>query len=113
MIKYREGYDVDYIRLMELLEEAGREVEAKNFKKLVGMVEDADIVVTAWDFDYMVGFAQLSRCEGNDRIQNVLVDSEYRGKGIGKDLVNYILLQNRQGGVQAENETEYVSYFNL
>ena len=57
------------------------------FKHLSGMVESSKLVVTAWDYDYMVGFARLSYDEAvNGKINNVMVDSEYKDKGIEEEL---------------------------
>ncbi len=47
MIKYRKGYDIDYIRLIELLNEAGSDVDTDNFKDLVQIVENSALVLTA------------------------------------------------------------------
>ena len=61
------------------------------------MVENSQIVVTAWDDEVLVGFA---RCTTdyvfNGQINNVVVDSRYRRKGIGKVLINKILDSNKQ-----------------
>jgi hypothetical protein len=76
MIKYRKGYDIDYIRLIEMFTEAGSDVETDNFKDLVQMVENSALVLTAWDFDYMVGFVQVEFDGKNALIRNVVVDSE-------------------------------------
>lgn len=87
MIKYREGYEIDYIRLIELFAEAGMDDVQTDFKQLSGMVESSKLVVTAWDYDYMVGFARLSYDEAvNGKINNVMVDSEYKDKGIEEEL---------------------------
>lgn len=95
MIKYRKGYDIDYIRLIELFNEAGWGEKTTDFKRLSSMVENSTLVVTAWDFDYMVGFARLT-CDDafNGQINNVVVDSEYQNRGIGKELVKQILSHN-------------------
>lgn len=86
MIKYREGYEIDYIRLTELLAEAGLNDIPTDFKYLSGMVESSKSVVTAWDFDYMVGFARLSGDEETDRKINIIVDNEYKDQGIEEEL---------------------------
>ncbi|MCB2308411.1 GNAT family N-acetyltransferase [Clostridium estertheticum] len=61
------------------------------------MVENSQIVVTAWDEGRMVGFA---RCTTdyvfNGQINNVVVDSKYRKKGIGKNLINIIFNSSKQ-----------------
>lgn len=95
MIKYRKGYDIDYIRLVELFTEAGWEDKTTDYKRLFAMVENSTLVVTAWDFDYMVGFARLTCDEAyNGQINNVVVDNEYQNRGIGKELIRQILSYN-------------------
>ncbi|MGI6086241.1 MAG: hypothetical protein ACOYIF_12565 [Acetivibrionales bacterium] len=92
MIKYREGYEIDYIRLMELFSESGRDNESTEYNRLVKMVENSNLVVTVWDFDYMVGFAQLTLDESlNRQIENLMVDLEYQNEGIEEELRRRIL----------------------
>lgn len=91
MIKYRKGYDIDYIRLIELFSEAGSAVETDNYKDLVRMVENSALVLTAWDFDYMVGFVRVDIDGENVLISNLVVDNEYRDKDICKDMINNVL----------------------
>ena len=99
MIKYREGYEIDYIRLIELFEESNQQDISAEYMRLVSMVESSALVVTAWDFDYMIGFARLTCDEaiiGN--INNVMVDNEYRNMGIEEELINFIISSNPQIG---------------
>ncbi len=114
MIKYREDKELDYIRLIEMFTEAGWEDKTQDFLRLCKMVENSQCVLTAWDFDYMVGFARLTSDEAyNAQINNVVVDKEYRGQGIGKELVTRILEHNPQVTTilraDAENEDFYRS----
>ena len=47
--------------------------------------------VTAWDKDKLIGFARfLTDFVFNGQINNVVVDKEYKGMGIGKHLINFI-----------------------
>ncbi len=61
------------------------------------MIENSSIVATAWEKHRMVGFA---RCQTdhvfNGQINNVVVDEEYKGNGIGKQLVETILRSNEK-----------------
>ena len=91
MIKYREDYEIDYIRLLELLVENGCKDESIEFNRLVSIVESSKFVVTAWDFDYMVGLLDYLRDDDcNKQINNLMVDNEYIDKGIKEELVNRI-----------------------
>lgn len=96
MIKYRNGNEIDYIRLIEMFSEAGWEDKTKDFNRLVSMVESSEMVVTAWDFDYMIGFANIICDEDlNGQVKNLVVDLEYEGADIAKGLINNIIWHNR------------------
>lgn len=92
MIKYRIGQEIDMIRLVELFNEAGSSDKTIDYKSLASIVENSDLVITAWDFDYMIGFARLNCDEASDGlINNVVVDKEYINQGIDKELVSRII----------------------
>ena len=52
------------------------------------MLEEADLVITAWDGDLMVG---ISRCVTDwvycTYLSDLAVRADYQGQGIGKELV--------------------------
>ncbi len=97
MIKYHTDKKVDYDRLKTLFNDVGWSDKTNDINRLKAMVENSQIVVTAWDEEIMVGFA---RCTTdyvfNGQINNVVVDSKYRRKGIGKVLINKILNSSKQ-----------------
>jgi predicted N-acetyltransferase YhbS len=92
MIIYDIDKKVDYERLKTLFDEVGWDDKTKDMDRLRAMVENSQIVITAWDEEIMVGFA---RCTTdyvfNGQINNVVVDWKYRGKGIGKMLISKIV----------------------
>lgn len=92
VIKYYTDKKVNYERLISLFNEAGWNDKTEDMDRLRAMVDNSQIVVTAWDDDEMIGFG---RCTTdfvfNGQINNVVVDSKYRGKGIGKELITRIL----------------------
>jgi hypothetical protein len=98
MIKYRKGYDIDYIRLIDMLNEAGSDVDTDNFKNLVRMVESSALVLTAWDFDYMVGFVRADLDGNNVVISDLVVDNEYRDTDICKNMIDTVL-SSYPGGI--------------
>ena len=105
MIKYRKGYDIDYIRLVELLTESGSDTAAYEFNKLVQMVESSAMVLTAWDFDYMVAFARVV-FEGDDGyITDLVVDSEYRNMDIEKNMISNILASYPDRQIKVKDKT--------
>ncbi|MDP4095173.1 MAG: GNAT family N-acetyltransferase [Bacillota bacterium] len=83
---------VDYQRLIQLFNEAGWTDKTSDLNRLKQMAENSQIVVTAWDDEYMVGFARCTTDHVfNGQINNVVVDSKYRNQGIGKCLVKKLL----------------------
>lgn len=97
MIKYNTDKKVDYAGLKTLFEQVGWNDKTGDINRLRAMVENSQIVVTAWDEEVMIGFA---RCTTdyvfNGQINNVVVDLKYRGKGIGKTLINRILESSKE-----------------
>lgn len=97
MIMYHTDKKVDYDRLKTLFNEVGWNDKTDDINRLKTMVENSQIVVTAWDEETMVGFA---RCTTdyvfNGQINNVVVDSKYRRKGIGKVLIDTIVDSSKQ-----------------
>ncbi|MFZ5967078.1 MAG: GNAT family N-acetyltransferase [Bacillota bacterium] len=97
MITYNTDKKVDYDKLITLFNQTGWNDKTRDMNRLKAMVENSQIVVTAWDEEIMVGFA---RCTTdfvfNGQINNVVVDSKYRRKGIGKVLINKILNSSKQ-----------------
>lgn len=97
MIKYSIGKEVDYNRLIVLFNQVGWNDKTQDINRLHSMVENSQIVVTAWDDEIMIGFA---RCTTdyvfNGQLNNVVVDESYRGKGVGKALINNILDLNKE-----------------
>ncbi|MGV8984475.1 GNAT family N-acetyltransferase [Clostridium sp.] len=97
MIMYYIDKKVDYDKLQTLFNQVGWNDKTNDINRLKAMVENSQIVVTAWDEKIMIGFA---RCTTdyvfNGQINNVVVDSRYRRKGIGKILINKILDSSKQ-----------------
>jgi ribosomal protein S18 acetylase RimI-like enzyme len=83
---------IDFQRLKFLFNQAGWDDKTCDDKRLREMVENSSLIVTVWDKDRMVGFARCTTDQTfNGQINNVVVDSEYRGKRIGERMVRTIL----------------------
>lgn len=97
MIMYHTDKKVDYDKLQILFNQVGWNDKINDINRLKAMVENSQIVVTAWDEEIMIGFA---RCTTdyvfNGQINNVVVDSKYRRKGIGKVIIDKILNSSKQ-----------------
>jgi ribosomal protein S18 acetylase RimI-like enzyme len=81
----------DFEKLIHLFQEAGWH-DKTDAVRVQSMVENSNIIVTAWDNKEMVAFA---RCKTdyafNGQINNVVVEKKYRGQGIGQKLLSKIL----------------------
>jgi ribosomal protein S18 acetylase RimI-like enzyme len=97
MIVYNTDKKVDYDRLIILFNQVGWNDKTDDIDRLKAMVENSQIIITAWDEEIMIGFA---RCTTdyvfNGQINNVVVDLKYRRVGIGKALISKILDSNKQ-----------------
>lgn len=101
MIKYSLEKKVDCVRLVDLFKQVDWSNKTSDLERLKLMIENSQIVVTAWDHEKMVGFARcITDYVFNAQINNVVVDQEYRGRGIGKELISRIL--------QSSNKVTYI-----
>lgn len=92
MIEYRLGSNVDYERLISLFAEVGWADKVADRLRLKAMVENSQLVASAWDDGLMVGFARCTTDhEFNGQINNVVVDQSYRRRGIGKELIRRLI----------------------
>ena len=110
MIMYRTDRKLDYNKLKALFDEVGWSDKTDDINRLKAMVDNSQIIVTAWDEDIMIGFARcITDYVFNGQINNVVVDSNYRRKGIGKVLIKTILDSSKEvtyilrGDIENEN----------
>ena len=98
-IKISTNASPDIDQLNELFKQAGWH-DKTDKERLKSMIDNSTIIVTAWDSNKMTGFARcLTDFSFNGQINNVVVDNNYRGSGIGKQLIEEIL-----------NSSEHVTY---
>jgi len=90
MISYRTGKDVDLDEMIELYVDStlGERRPVDDRQRMARMLEEADLVITAWEEDQMVG---ISRCVTDwvycTYLSDLAVRVDYQGQGIGKELV--------------------------
>ena len=92
MIRYLTNKKVDFKKLTELFNQVGWNDKTDSINRLEKMINNSQIVVTAFDDDEMIGFARcMTDFVFNGQINNVVVDEKYRRKGIGSELIRRIL----------------------
>jgi ribosomal protein S18 acetylase RimI-like enzyme len=93
MIAYRtEQSAIDIAQLAHLFTTAGWGWRAADLTKLAQLVEGSRYVVSAHDEERLVGFARaISDGVTNAYVSTVAVLPEYRGRGIGAELVKRLL----------------------
>lgn len=90
MIQYRFGNDLDLDQLIELYKASTlgdrRPIEERD--RFAGMLKHANLVITAWDEDLLVG---ISRCLTDFNhftyLADLAVRDTHQKQGIGKELI--------------------------
>jgi len=90
-IDYRETHAVDLTQLAALFRTAGWD-RGKDPARLAQQVEGARYVVSAWSGERLVGFARaISDGATNAYVSTVAVLPEYRGRGIGREMIRRLV----------------------
>jgi ribosomal protein S18 acetylase RimI-like enzyme len=101
MLAYRDDHDVDLEQLAALFVSAGWPHRAADRAKLALLVERSFYVSTAWDAARLVGFARaLSDGVSNAYVSTVCVHPEYRGRGIGREVVRRLVDGDGKRGIR-------------
>ncbi len=99
-IIFRSDKNVNYEDLITLFNQAGWHDKTIEIERLESMVSNSQVVITAWDYNVMIGFARcVTDFVYNGQINNVVVHNDFKNQGIGKELIKMIL-----------NTSEYVTY---
>ena len=103
---------VNYDGLVQLFNQVGWSEETSDLDRLQLMVENSQIVVTAWDEGKMIGFARcVTDYVFNGQINNVIVDQGYRGRGIGKCLISKILNTSKKVTYILRGDPENIGFY--
>jgi ribosomal protein S18 acetylase RimI-like enzyme len=84
--------DIDLDRLQALLNKSAFWAKDRQLEDLKIALDRSEPVVSAWDEDKIIGFARATS-DGVYRatIWDVVIDSDYQGLGLGRQLVDRVL----------------------
>lgn len=89
MIEYNINKQITVEEFKSLLESSGITRPTKDIPRLQKMLDNANLIITAWDGDTLVGIARsLTDFSYACYISDLAVCKEYQSKGIGKELIN-------------------------
>lgn len=90
MITYRTGNDVDLDAMIELYVDStlGERRPVDDRERMGRMLEQADLVITAWDDEELVGISRsVTDWVYCTYLSDLAVRADHQGRGIGKELV--------------------------
>lgn len=90
MITYRTGNDIDLDEMIKLYVDStlGERRPVDERDRMARMLEEANLVITAWDDDLMVGISRsITDWVYCTYLSDLAVRTDYQGQGIGKELV--------------------------
>ena len=94
-MKFRAAMPDDYEAVRQFLIENGWEKRVANAEKFRLMMENASRTVVAFDGERIVGFARALCDEvSNGYIGTVAVAEDFRGQGIGREIVRRLVGDN-------------------
>ena len=95
-MKIRDDKEISIEQLLNLYNSVGWKNYTNEPLKLFEAVKNSTYVVTCWKGDKLVGLARgLSDDVSIFYLQDILVNSEYQGKGIGKELLSNCLNKHK------------------
>jgi len=90
MITYRTGNDVGLDQMIELYVDStlGERRPVDDRERMGRMLEEADLVLTAWDEAKLVGISRsITDWVYCTYLSDLAVRADYQGRGIGRELV--------------------------
>lgn len=91
MIQYQNGKDLTAEQLSQVFQNSGIKRPSHDLERLQKMIDNSDIIISAWDNDRLVGVARAitdySYC---CYLSDLAVDRDYQQLGIGKHLVDQL-----------------------
>ncbi|MCI0450105.1 MAG: GNAT family N-acetyltransferase [Chlorobi bacterium] len=94
VITYKVNAKIEPHQLAELFESSGIKRPYDDLSRIKKMIDNANLIVTAWDGDKLVGVARaVSDFAYSTYLSDLAVDKEYQRHGIGHELVNEVQKQ--------------------
>jgi GNAT superfamily N-acetyltransferase len=101
MIEYSDSHDVDLEQLARLFVSAGWDHRAYPRENLAALVANSRYVVSALEGARLVGFARaISDGVSNAYVSTVAVLPEWRGMGIGREVVRRLVDGDGKAGIR-------------
>ncbi|WP_249315625.1 GNAT family N-acetyltransferase [Bacillus sp. FJAT-49711] len=90
-IRYKEGTNINAEELSQLFISSGIKRPTNDLNRLQRMIDNSDIILTAWDKDRLVGIARAitdySYC---CYLSDLAVSQDYQKSGIGNELIRLL-----------------------
>lgn len=114
MITYRTGNDIALDEMIELYvySTLGERRPVQDRQRMARMLEEANLVITAWDEDLMVGISRsVTDWVYCTYLSDLAVRADYQGQGIGKELVRLTRDATPQASVILLAAPQAVDYY--
>ena len=97
-ITYRINDSISAEQLAAVFDKSGIRRPTTNFARLQRMIDNANLTVTAWDGNKLVGVARaLTDFVWCCYLSDLAVDKEYQHQGIGRELIRQVQAQIESG----------------
>ena len=90
-ITYKVNMKITVEELSHVFKSSGIKRPSDDFNRLQRMIENSNVLITAWDNDLLIGVARaITDYSYSCYLSDLAVDNEYQNKGIGKNLVQLV-----------------------
>jgi len=94
VITYKVNAKIEPHQLAELFTKSGIKRPVEDLNRIKKMIDNSDLIITAWDAEKLVGSARVITDFGfYSYIADLAIEKEYQNHGIGHELVNEIMKQ--------------------
>jgi GNAT superfamily N-acetyltransferase len=114
MITYRTGNDVDLDQVIDVYVDStlGERRPVDDRERMARMLDEANLVITAWDGDRMVGVSRsVTDWVYCTYLSDLAVREAYQGQGIGRELVRLTRRATPQASVILLAAPKAVDYY--